>query len=213
MGRSKKNNNQLWVINKNKIEKILAYKDRINKNSVAQAQNELHKLNDVFKKHKDIINCIELSNQTGISFFDLVKYGVVEKKASTPFSYIFSEKQINILTDILNCYISAMPFQITAKQVETIFNTQEYIGFIRVKNNRVLAFLFNELAIRGLICSNWQEVIEKDGLFKSKTGNKLTAKSLSVALARYKDDDLQRDFIKEPMIEPYCTIKEMLYNL
>ena len=213
MGRAKKNYNQLWVINKNKKEKILAYKDRININSVEQAKNGLHKLNDVFKKHKDIINCIELYSQTGISFFDLVKYGVIERKSPTPFNYIFSEKQINVLTDILNCHISAMPFQITTKQVETIFNTQQYIGYIRVKNNRVLAFLFNELAIKGLICNNWQEVIEKNGLFKSKTGNKLTAKSLSVALARYKDDDLQRDFIKVPMIEPYYTIKEMLSNL
>jgi hypothetical protein len=106
-----------------------------------------------------------------------------------------------------------MPFQITVQQIETIFNTQEYIGFIRVKNNRVLAFLFNELATQGMVCNNWQEVIEKNGLFKSKTGNTLTAKSLSVALSRYRDDELQRDFIKEPMIEPYKTIKEMLSNL
>ena len=165
------------------------------------------------KSIKNFVDCIELSNQIGISIFDMIKYGIIERKTQTPFCYTFSEKQINILTDVFNRYISAMPFQITVQQIETIFNTQEYIGFIRVKNNRVLAFLFNELATGGLICNNWQEVIEKNGLFKSRTGNTLTAKSLSVALSRYRDDELQRDFIKEPMIEPYKTIKEMLSNL
>lgn len=213
MGRSKKSNDHSWIIDKNKIEKALILKDRINKLSIERAKKELPKLNDVYEKHKNFVDCIELSNQIGISIFDMIKYGIIERKTPTPFCYTFSEKQINILTDVFNRYISAMPFQITVQQIETIFNTQEYIGFIRVKNNRVLAFLFNELATQGMVCNNWQEVIEKNGLFKSKTGNTLTAKSLSVALSRYRDDELQRDFIKEPMIEPYKTIKEMLSNL
>ena len=213
MGRSKKSNDHSWIIDKNKIEKALILKDRINKLSIERAKKELPKLNDVYEKHKNFVDCIELSNQIGISIFDMIKYGIIERKTQTPFCYTFSEKQINILTDVFNRYISAMPFQITVQQIETIFNTQEYIGFIRVKNNRVLAFLFNELATQGMVCNNWQEVIEKNGLFKSKTGNTLTAKSLSVALSRYRDDELQRDFIKEPMIEPYKTIKEMLSNL
>ena len=206
MGRSKKSNDHSWIIDKNKIEKALILKDRINKLSIERAKKELPKLNDVYEKHKNFVDCIELSNQIGISIFDMIKYGIIERKTQTPFCYTFSEKQITILTDVFNRYISAMPFQITVQQIETIFNTQEYIGFIRVKNNRVLAFLFNELATGGLICNNWQEVIEKNGLFKSRTGNTLTAKSLSVALSRYRDDELQRDFIKEPMIEPYKTI-------
>ena len=141
------------------------------------------------------------------------RYGKIIRRLKYPFGYNFTKEQIGALTHIFNLYISALPFQITAKQIEAIFNTHEYIGFIRVKNNRVLAFLFNELATQGFVCSNWQEIIEKNGLFKSKIGNTLTAKSLSVALARYKSDELQRDFTKEPMIEPYKTIKEMLSNL
>ena len=159
MGRSKKSNDHSWIIDKNKIEKALILKDRINKLSIERAKKELPKLNDVYEKHKNFVDCIELSNQIGISIFDMIKYGIIERKTPTPFCYTFSEKQINILTDVFNRYISAMPFQITVQQIETIFNTQEYIGFIRVKNNRVLAFLFNELATQGMVCNNWQVYI------------------------------------------------------
>lgn len=213
MGRSPKSNNQSWIINKSKIEKVLALKDKINKLSIERGRKSLPQLKEFYERNKDFADCIELSSKTGISLLDLIRYGVVEKKTPTPFGYTFSKEQLNVIMDVFNSYISALPFKITIKQIETIFNTQEYIGFIKVKNNRVLAFLFNELAIRGMVCNNWQEIIEKNGLFKSKTGNTLTAKSLSVALARYKGDELQRDFIKEPMIEPYKTIKEMLSNL
>lgn len=182
------------AIDKNKLEKVYAE----DKAAFLSMQYDSAKANELFEK---------------INQMHVKRYGKIVRRLKYPFGYNFTENQIGVLTNIFNLYISAMPFQITTKQMETILNTQEYIGFIRVKNNRVLSFLFNELATQGMVCNNWQEVIEKNGLFKSKTGNTLTAKSLSVALARYKGDELQRDFIKEPMIEPYKTIKEMLSNL
>ena len=60
MGRSKKSNDHSWIIDKNKIEKTLILKDRINKLSIERAKKELPKLNDVYEKHKNFVDCIEL---------------------------------------------------------------------------------------------------------------------------------------------------------
>lgn len=136
-------------------------------------------------------------------------YGKIIKRVKYPFGYDFTREQIEKLTEIFNLYISEMPFKLSVKQVETIFTTHEYIGYMRVKN-RPLAFMFDELSTKGMVCNNWQEVIEKNGLFASKSGKKLKAKDLSVALSRYKSDEWNRSFTKSPMKEPYKSIREAI---
>ena len=206
MGRAK-NNKKISIIDSNRLNYMKKNHDKFTKTTCENF--DWKAFEKIAKGHKDTIEAINISAETGISLPNLCKYGVIKRVTPTPFDYDFTREQIEKLTEIFNLYISEMPFKVSVKQVETIFTTHEYIGYMRVKN-RPLAFMFDELSTKGMVCNNWQEVIEKNGLFASKSGKKLKAKDLSVALSRYKSDEWNRSFTKSPMKEPYKSIREAI---
>ena len=209
MGRAK-NNKTIFIIDHDKVDYIKENREKFIKTT--RQSIDWKGLGEIAKSHKDIFELADITAETGVPLSDLCKYGVVKEVTHTPFCYDFTDKQIETITKLFNLYISAMPFQLSAKHIKTILTKHDYIGYVRVIN-RPLAFLFDELAAKGMACSNWQEIIEKYKLFASRTGKLLKAKDLSAALSRYKDDERQREYTKRPMKETYKTIKEKISTL
>lgn len=67
---------------------------------------------------------------------------------------------------------------------------------LKVTNNRSLAYLFKALEECGVICSEWQKVIDKRELIRSRNGRLLKNGDLSTALCNASCSDNKATYIK-----------------
>jgi len=87
-------------------------------------------------------------------------------------------------------------------------------GSLKVKNNRLLAYTFDQLSREGYFASNWQYVIENNELFCSSKGKILKARDLSAALNKVNeainDAKKGKDLL---IIKKISEVKEIMREL
>lgn len=107
-------------------------------------------------------------DQTPISFKSNLEPDQIDKLVELVNSIGLFECMIDItkFVSILDC-----------KQKET-----------HVTNNQILAYFFNSLSVNHFICREWQNVIDKNKLFKGKRGKFITAKNMSASLQKANDN-------------------------
>lgn len=122
-------------------------------------------------------------------------------KTRKTFECAFNDQQIEILARCINeARIFTEP--VTHETVTQIFGCELELP-LRVKNNRLLAYLFIYLDDRSLITHNWQSVCEANQLFLSSLkGNILKQSDLSTATNQCrnyppKDSSIIDNYLKE----------------
>lgn len=104
--------------------------------------------------------------------FDLVGHEEVTI-TETPFSSLTAQQLANLLPILNdNCLVEAL----SVNELKEVFDGKRTA---KVKNIGVLAYILKKLAIRGLICADWQHQAEANKMFVSVNGIVITAKKFS----------------------------------
>ncbi len=87
-------------------------------------------------------------------------------ETENPFDSILTDEQIAYLAVAVND-VKMFNVSLSADELKAIFACKPE-AIVRSNNNRLVAFFFSGLSIRGLITPNWQSVIANHKLFLSK---------------------------------------------
>lgn len=145
-------------------------------------KNIIYKNSIKIETHKDIVTITEEKNKINR-----------KQNQHVSFEHNFSDNQLQSILELSN-KIKLFNTTINFDTIYQIFNCTLNES-IKVSSNIVLAHLFDELAKRKFICSQWQNTISKNKLFQGKKDAFITNKNLSASLQKVNINDTNIAYI------------------